>query len=600
MIQKLKISGILLISCFCPKYVQSNQNQDIIQVDIVPGVESNLIQWNFTEPTEIDSVILFRTESLRDSFQLLNIIPAIPNRYLDEGVSSNYRYFYKLIYHEMNGQQKSSNLDTPPFGQPLKMNKYQDIFVGESTKKNINNIEALITILIEKQISESKIFPAGFNIKALSLLLSSNFRGEYPWLDHLPVHDIFAMRTKLENELWQNISKQVKQKIEKLRPYYRNKFLMIPQEWMKRVEKGMYLIEKQINYLFSSFEDELALLKKQEPVRVSWLRFEENRNWVDLSLINPGQLFEKDITLISNENLITVLFPEDAIPGSIASVTIPDNWYECSLAIDGIHIQKFAIDHSQSEKIGVSLRNEFISNSSLENTFIIPEIRKSILLNELMYEPESQSLSIELLYESKVMDPVIISVNSTDIWNYSPVYSLESTIIDSQFIIPDYKTNIIWIHLYTNTESSIPHKEAESFPIIIHSKTVWARNPKDLVWEQTSASTMGLRNQLQKRDDGSGVIPELFALYQNYPNPFNLETSIKFDLLKKSVVSLYVLNAAGLIESIYLDNEELTPGPYSYIWKGNHHSSGVYFVTLQAILDPYEPVVMSRKMIYLK
>ena len=130
-----------------------------------------------------------------------------------------------------------------------------------------------------------------------------------------------------------------------------------------------------------------------------------------------------------------------------------------------------------------------------------------------MYEPESQSLSIELLYESEVIDPVTISVNSTDIWNYSPVFSNEQTIIDSQFIIPDYETNIIWIHLYTNTESSIPHKETESFPIIIHSKTVWARNPKDLVWEQTSASTMGLRNQLQKRDDG--------RQFKSRPNPLS-------------------------------------------------------------------------------
>ena len=600
MIQKLKIIGVLLILCFCPEYVQSNQNQDRIQVEIVPGVESNLIIWNFPEPPEIDSLILFRTESLRDSFQVLRIIPVIPNRHLDDGLSSKNRYFYKLTYHGADGQQKSSDLDTPPFGRPLKMNKHQNMIINDFIHENINNIEALITILIEKQISESDILLAGFNTKELSLLLSSNFKSKYPWFGHFPVRDIFKMETKLENELWQNISNQVNQKMETLRPYYRNKFLVTPQEWTKRVEKGLYLIEEQINYLFSSFEDELELLKKQESVRVSWLRFEENRNWVDLSLLNPGQLLEKDITLISNENLITVLFPEDAIPGSIASVTIPDNWYECSLAIDGIHIQKFAIDHSQSEKIGVSLRNEFISNSSLDNTFIIPEISKSVRLNELMYEPKSQSLSIELLYESEVIDPVTISVNSTDIWNYSPVYSNEQTIIDSQFIIPDYETNIIWIHLYINTESSIPHKETESFPIIIHSKTVWARNPKDLVWEQTSVPTMGLRNQLQKRDDGSGVIPELFALYQNYPNPFNLETSIKFDLLKKSVVSLYVLNAAGLIESIYLDNQELTPGPYSYVWKGNHHSSGVYFVTLQAILDPYEPVVMSRKMIYLK
>ena len=52
--------------------------------------------------------------------------------------------------------------------------------------------------------------------------------------------------------------------------------------------------------------------------------------------------------------------------------------------------------------------------------------------------------------------------------------------------------------------------------------------------------------------------------------------------------------------AIYLENEDLTPGYYSFIWQGNSHSSGVYFVTLQAILEPYEPVVMSRKMIYLK
>ena len=60
MIQKIKISGILLISCFCPEYVQSNQNQDIIQVDIIPGVESNLIQWNFT-----DAIVVTATDITR-------------------------------------------------------------------------------------------------------------------------------------------------------------------------------------------------------------------------------------------------------------------------------------------------------------------------------------------------------------------------------------------------------------------------------------------------------------------------------------------------------------------------------------------------------
>ena len=118
MIQKLKILSILLILCFCPEYVQSNQNQNRIQVEIAPGIDSNLIVWNFPEPPEIDSLILCRTESLRDSFQILKIIPVAPNRYLDDGILSNNRYFYKLTYHGADGQQKSSDLDAPPFGRP--------------------------------------------------------------------------------------------------------------------------------------------------------------------------------------------------------------------------------------------------------------------------------------------------------------------------------------------------------------------------------------------------------------------------------------------------------------------------------------------------
>ena len=52
--QKLKTSSILLILCFYPEFLQCNQNQGIIQIDIIPGVKSNLIQWNFTERAEID------------------------------------------------------------------------------------------------------------------------------------------------------------------------------------------------------------------------------------------------------------------------------------------------------------------------------------------------------------------------------------------------------------------------------------------------------------------------------------------------------------------------------------------------------------------
>ena len=600
MVQKIKILSFLLILCHWPEYVQSAQNKDEIQVEVFPGIESNLIMWNFTIMVEIESLFLFRTNSLRDPFVFIKKIPAVPNRYLDTDVSPKNRYFYKLVYQGTDGHRWSSELDTPPFGRPLKMNNNQKMILNQFKHENIKNCEELITALIGMQISNSGIFPLRFNAKRLSLLLTSDSQSKFPWLENLSVDDIFKMEPILENKFWKNISEQVTHKLEMLNPYFKNIFFMTHQEWDQKVEKGMYLIEDRINVLFSSFKDELALLKEQHPVRVSWIRFEENRNWVDLSLLNPEHLSEKDITLSSNGNSKTVAFPDDAIPGSILSVTIPENWYECSMAIDGIPVQKLMIDHSQSEIIAISLRNEFIINSSLENTFIIPEVDEPIRLNELMFDPQSQSLSIELFHETKVIDPVRITVNSTEIWTYTPAFSFEPTIVDSQFYIPIKENGIIWIHLDTGLESSIFQQKKESFPITTLSKTIWARNPDNLIWEQTSVSTIGLKNHTQKKDNGSKIIPELFALYQNYPNPFNLETSIKFDLLKQSIVSLYVLNAAGHVESIYLDNENLIPGQYSYVWQGNSHSSGVYFVTLLAILEPYAPVVMSRKMIYLK
>jgi hypothetical protein len=177
--------------------------------------------------------------------------------------------------------------------------------------------------------------------------------------------------------------------------------------------------------------------------------------------------------------------------------------------------------------------------------------------------------------------------------------SLETVIVDSQITLTSSDSELFWVKVSAKPEET-PHHILESMPLFSQVTKNWSRNPDNLIWEETSIATMGYKNQIQNRNDKTKFIPELFALYQNYPNPFNFETSIKFDLLKQSHVSLYVLNAAGHIEKTYFENEEMTPGQYSFLWQGNSHSSGVYFVTIQAVLEPYVPVVMSRKMIYLK
>jgi hypothetical protein len=281
------------------------------------------------------------------------------------------------------------------------------------------------------------------------------------------------------------------------------------------------------------------------------------------------------------------------------SVSIPETWDECSLLINDLHLQNIIIDFTESEKIAVTLKNEYVLNSIYNHSFLIPERTHSIRMNELIFNSETQSLSIELFQEPMVVDPIFIFVNSQLVWEYSPMNSLETVIVDSQITLSSSDSELFWVKVSAKPEET-PHHILESMPLFSQVTKNWSRNPDNLIWEETSIATMGYKNQIQNRNDKTKFIPELFALYQNYPNPFNFETSIKFDLLKQSHVSLYVLNAAGHIEKTYFENEEMTPGQYSFLWQGNSHSSGVYFVTIQAVLEPYVPVVMSRKMIYLK
>jgi photosystem II stability/assembly factor-like uncharacterized protein len=74
----------------------------------------------------------------------------------------------------------------------------------------------------------------------------------------------------------------------------------------------------------------------------------------------------------------------------------------------------------------------------------------------------------------------------------------------------------------------------------------------------------------------STKVPDAYRVYQNYPNPFNPTTTIKFDILKSSHVSLQVFDQTGRIVE-ELVNESLQPGTYSVNWDAKNRPSGIYF-----------------------
>ena len=97
----------------------------------------------------------------------------------------------------------------------------------------------------------------------------------------------------------------------------------------------------------------------------------------------------------------------------------------------------------------------------------------------------------------------------------------------------------------------------------------------------------------------SPLLPESFSLDQNYPNPFNPNTTIRYQLPRRSQVSLIIYNLLGQ-EIRKLVNSELTAGEYRVEWDGTDDggravSTGIYFYRLEV-----GSVAQTRKMLLVK
>ncbi len=82
-----------------------------------------------------------------------------------------------------------------------------------------------------------------------------------------------------------------------------------------------------------------------------------------------------------------------------------------------------------------------------------------------------------------------------------------------------------------------------------------------------------------------------YILYQNFPNPFNPNTTIQFDIPKKSFINLTVYDILGRkLDVLY--NGEMQAGKHGIVWNAYKYSSGIYFYRLQS--DTYSE---TKKMI---
>lgn len=103
------------------------------------------------------------------------------------------------------------------------------------------------------------------------------------------------------------------------------------------------------------------------------------------------------------------------------------------------------------------------------------------------------------------------------------------------------------------------------------------------------------------------TLPDKYALRNNYPNPFNPMTTIEYDLLEESMVTLTIYDITGR-EVAKLVDRKAPAGCYKAIWDGKNKngvmvSSGVYIYRIHARSsagDGSSSFNQTRKMVFVR
>ncbi len=171
------------------------------------------------------------------------------------------------------------------------------------------------------------------------------------------------------------------------------------------------------------------------------------------------------------------------------------------------------------------------------------------------------------------------------------VYLSRST--DGGNIWRDYRINEKRFKPKTVSGSGGSGNQGDNIGTIYNNNKLWALWMDDhtgiyQIWAAAiDLNTIGIR----KIDSEA---PDKFSLDQNFPNPFNPNTSITYQLMNKSDVSLKIYDLTGK-EVMTLVNEKQNAGKYTVTFSGADLSSGLYIYRIKA-----GEFTIARKMILIR
>ncbi len=291
----------------------------------------------------------------------------------------------------------------------------------------------------------------------------------------------------------------------------------------------------------------------------------------------------KEIIVVENQDKVVddFIIPSQLQEGSISRDLRGDIW---------LHEEPSPnrLTHDKSFPI---LINEYAVMQETDRSELLmePVVRSRLTLEILSIESDKIDLSSRLRIDFGSEDVEPMELTSWNIFDEFSTFTVDCPDLENPLFVT--------LQLYDSEEGWIDLQHLILKPSELVHKS---RIPDGAVWIDDAPFSFGESNSRQSVGSQSLGLPEVFALYQNFPNPFNYSTTIKFDLLESAVVTLVVIDAAGREVTEFLLDTPLNQGQYNYTLSVEGMSSGIYFVTLKAVVEDNLPIVDSRKMIFLK
>ena len=594
------LSVLFGLFVFAPIRSEDNVYSQLIDLEAHSGNGSILVVWEVPEKIEVQSVRLYRTQKSFSNAILVFETNTAMDRYLDKEVAGTRPYFYSVEIESTVGELFSSVADAPPFAKPvldyglLPILSQAEKMLSNNDHKTIdqfygqilgNVLIGLLTTMDTNQVDiiQAMLFP--IDAAPRSWISYAGFNGVSDFEGVFSDETISALRIGLE-DVMARVGFRVK-----------NQFLLTSAEWKNHAIKISDRIMDRLITVQELLHQEINILNSSYPVMPlgSWVNT-NGTSFIRLGIIDAEMV--QTIVLRDGQNEF-ILDQQTYADAEIIDVELDDSMEKIELVINGT-LQQILPFPREANGYGLTIDNQFfiLADSLTAPPIVVSMPVTQFCLNEIVNRPESQQIAVEV--HGNVTETHVLGLFIDDylVWEFTPALSFEPIFNDSAFTW-NTDQQFMWLNL----------KEVDEFgnwqlidtrAIFTERQITEGRIPDHQGWKTYSFSTLGAPNDLTRSGSAKLMIPEIFALYQNYPNPFNAQTTISFDLLQAAHVSLYINDAAGRIIHLFFEESQMGKGLYSYSWSGESYSSGVYFMTIQAQIDDYLPVVYSRKMIYLK